>query len=93
MMFVNMNILVERSKPTERSDVILFGAERGCFALRFGNVLGESGGFFFGKFVMRRICVAGERFGFRFGFEVSDFRLGVIASSKRLMRFVACVGI
>jgi hypothetical protein len=92
-MLVNMNILVERSKPTERSDVIFLGAERGCFALRFGNVLGESSGFFFRKFVMRGFEGIGERFGFRFGFEVGDFRLGIIASSESFVRFVACTSI
>ena len=84
-----LNIFVERAEATERRNVILFGAERGCFTLRFGNVLGESGGFFFRKFVMRGIEVIGERFGFRFGFEVGDFRLGIIASSESLVRFVA----
>lgn len=90
-MFVNMNILVERSKPAEWSDVIFLGAERGCFALRFRNVLGESGGFFFCEFLMRGVSMAGERFGFRF--EVSDFRLGIIASGEGLVRLVAGVRI
>ena len=88
-----LNILVERAEATERRNVILFGAERGCFALGFGDVLGESGGFFFRKFVMRRVEVIGERFGFRFGFEVGDFRLGIIASGESLVRFVAGISI
>ena len=84
-----VNILVERSKATERRDVVLFGVERGCFTLRFGNVLGESGGFFFREFVMRGFEVIGERLGFRFGFEVGDFRLGIIACGESFMCFVA----
>jgi hypothetical protein len=84
-----VNIFVDCAKPTERRNVILFGAERGCFALRFGNVLGESGGFFLRKFVMRGFEGIGERFGFCFGFEVGDFRLGIIASGESLMCFVA----
>ena len=93
VMLVNMNILVERSKPTERSDVIFLGVERGCLALRFGNVLGESRGFFLRKFVVPGIRVAGKRFGFRFGFEMSDFGFGVVARGERFMRFVAGVSI
>ena len=69
--------------------MIFLGAESGCFALRFGDVLGESGGFFFREFVMRGFEVIGERFGFRFGFEVGDFRLGIIASGESFMGFVA----
>jgi hypothetical protein len=88
-MFVNMDILVERSKPTEGSDVIFLGVERGCFALGFSDLLGESGRFFFGEFVMRGVEMAGDRSGFRFGFEVSDFRLGIIASGEGFVRFVA----
>ena len=88
-----VNIFVERAEATERRNVILFGAERGCFTLRFGNVLGESGGFFFRKFVMRGFEGIGERFGFRFGFEVGDFRLGIIASGESLVRFVAGIRI
>lgn len=84
-----VNILVEGAEAAEGRNVLLFGAERGCFALRFGNVLGESGGFFFRKFVMRGFEGIGERFGFRFGFEVRDFRLGIIASGESLVRFVA----
>lgn len=84
-----VNIFVERSEATERRNVILFGAERGCFALCFGNVLGESGGFFFCKFMVPGISMAGKRFGFRFGFEVGDFCLGIIASGESLVRFVA----
>lgn len=84
-----VNILVERAKAAERRNVILFGAERGCFALRFGNVLGESSGFFLRKFMMRGFEGIGERFGFRFGFEVGDFRLGIIASCESLVRFIA----
>jgi hypothetical protein len=84
-----VNIFVEGSETTERRNVILFGAERGCFTLGFGNVLGESGGFFFRKFVVPSISVTGKRFGFRFGFEMGDFRLGIIASGKSLMRFVS----
>ena len=68
-----VNIFVERAEATERRNVILFGAERGCFALRFCDVLGESGGFFFRKFVMRRVEVIGERFGFRFGLRSGRF--------------------
>jgi hypothetical protein len=82
-------VSVDRAEATERCNVILFSAERGCFTLRFGNVLGESGGFFFRKFMMRRFEVIGYRFGFRFGFEVGDFRLGIIASSESFVRFVA----
>jgi hypothetical protein len=59
--------------------------------LSFGNVLGESGGFFFRKFVVPSIRVAGKRFGFRFGLEVGDFRLGIIARGESLVRFVACL--
>ena len=88
-----LNIFVEGAEASERRNVILFGAERGCFTLRLGNVLGESGGFFLGKFVMRGFEVIGQRFGFcfgfRFGFEVGDFRLGIIASGESLVRFVA----
>ena len=80
---------VDRAEATERRNVILFSAKRGRFTLRFGNVLGESGGFFFRKFMMRGFERIGERFGFRFGFEVGDFCLGVIASSESLVRFVA----
>jgi hypothetical protein len=89
VMFVNMNILVERSKPTERSDVIFLGVERGCFALGFGDVLGESGGLFFRKIVVPGFRVAGKRFGFRFGFEMGDFRFGVVARGKSLVGFIA----
>jgi hypothetical protein len=88
-----VNIFVERPEATERGNVILFGAERGCFALRFGDVLGESGGFFFRKFVVPSIRVAGKRFSFGFGFEMSDFRLGIIASGESFVRFVACIRI
>ena len=84
-----LNIFVEGAEASERRNVILFSAQRGCFTLRFGNVLGESGGFFFRKFMMRGFERIGERFGFRFGFEVGDFRLGIIASSESLVRFVA----
>jgi hypothetical protein len=93
VMFVNMNILVERSKPTERSDVIFLGVERGCFALGFGDVLSESRGFFLRKVVVPSFRVAGHRFGFRFGFEVGDFRFGVVASGESLVRFVAGISI
>lgn len=86
-----VNILVEGAEAAERRNVILFGAQRSCFALRFGNVLGESGCFFFRKFVMRGFEGIGERFGFRFGFEVGDFRLGVIASGESFAGFVACI--
>src|SRR5580700_2607395 len=82
-----LNIFVEGAEASERRNVILFGAQRGCFTLRLGNVLGESGGFFLGKFVMRGFEVIGQRFGFRF--EVGDFRLGIIASGESLVRFVA----
>jgi len=88
-----VNIFVEGSKATEWRNVILFGAERGCFTLGFGNVLGESGGFFFRKFVVPSISVTGKRFGFRFGLEMGDFRLGIIASGKSLMRFVSGISI
>jgi hypothetical protein len=88
-----VNIFVEGSQATKRRNVILFGAERGCFTLGFGNVLGESGGFFFRKFVVPSISVAGKRFGFRFRFEMGDFRLGIIASGKSLMRFVSGISI
>jgi hypothetical protein len=88
-----VNIFVEGSEATEWRNVILFGAERGGFTLGFGNVLGESGGFFFRKFVVPSISVAGKRFGFRFGFEMGDFRLGIIASGKSLMRFVRGISI
>lgn len=84
-----LDIFVERSEATERRNVILFGAERGCFTLGFGDMLGESGGFFFRKFVVPSISVAGKRFGFRFRLEMGDFGLGIIASSKSLMRFIA----
>jgi len=84
-----VNIFVEGSEATERRNVVLFGAERGCFTLGFGDMLGESGGFFFRKFVVPSISVAGTRFGFRFRLEVGDFRLGIIASGKSLMRFVS----
>ena len=47
-----VNIFVEGSESTERRNVILFGAERGCFTLRLGNVLGKSGGFFFRELMM-----------------------------------------
>ena len=88
-----MNIFIDRAKAPERRNVILFGAERGCFALRFGNVLGESGGFFLRKFMMRGFEGIGERFGFRFGFEVGDFRLGIIPSGESFVRFVAGISI
>ena len=88
-----VNIFIERAEATERRNVILFGAERGCFALSFGDVLGESGGFFFREFVVPGIRVAGKRFGFRFGLEVGDFCFGVIAGSERLVRFVAGISI
>jgi hypothetical protein len=88
-----LNIFVEGAEASERRNVILFGAERGCFTLRLGNVLGESGGFLLRKFVMHGFEVIDERFGFcfgfRFGFEVGDFRLGIIASGESLVRFVA----
>jgi hypothetical protein len=84
-----LNIFVEGAEAAEGRNMILFGAERGCFALRFGNVLGESGGFFLRKLVMRGFEGIGERFGFRFGFEVGDFRLGIIASGESLVGFVA----
>jgi hypothetical protein len=84
-----LNIFVEGAEASERRNVILFGAQRGCFTLRFGNVLGEGGGFFLRKFVMCGFEVIGQRFGFRFGFEVGDFRLGIIASGESLVRFVA----
>jgi hypothetical protein len=84
-----VNIFVDRAEAAERRNVILFGAERSCFALRFGNVLGESGGFFFGEFVMRGFERIGERFGLRLGFEVGDFRLGIIASGESFVGFVA----
>ena len=47
-----LNILVECAQATERRNVILFSAKRGRFTLRFGNVLGESGGFFFRELMM-----------------------------------------
>jgi len=47
-----LNIFVEGGEATERRNVILFGAERGCFTLRLGNVLGKSGGFFFRELMM-----------------------------------------
>ena len=47
-----LNIFVEGGEASERRNVILFGAERGCLTLRFGNVLGESGGFFFRELMM-----------------------------------------
>jgi hypothetical protein len=56
---VLVNIFVESSEAAERRNVILFGPKRSCFALRFGDVLGESGGFFFRKFVVPSISVAG----------------------------------
>jgi len=84
-----LNLFVEGAETSERRNVILFSAQCGCFTLRLGNVLGESGGFFLGKFVMCGFEVIGERFGFRFGFEVGDFRLGIIASGESLVRFVA----
>jgi hypothetical protein len=86
-------IFVESSEAAERRNVILFGAKRGCFALRFGDVFGESGGFFFRKFVVPGIGVAGKRFGFRFRLEVGDFGLGVIAGGERFVRFVAGISI
>lgn len=88
-----VNIFIESAEAAERRNVILFGAEGGCFALRFGNVFGESGGFFLREFVMRGFEGIGERFGFRFGFEVGDFRLGIIASGESLVRFVAGIHI
>jgi hypothetical protein len=88
-----VNIFVERSEATERRNVILFGAERGCFTLGFGDMLGESRGFFFRKFVVPGISVAGKRFGFRFRLEVGDFRLGVIASGESFVCFVAGISI
>lgn len=88
-----VNIFVERTQATEGRNVILFGAKRGCFALRFGDVLGESGCFFFRKFVVPSIGVAGKRFGFCFGFEMGDFRLGVIASGESLVDFVAGISV
>lgn len=88
-----LNIFVERAEATERRNVILFGAERGGFALRLRNMFSESGCFFFRKFVMRGIRVTDERFGFRFGLEVGDFCFGVIAGSERLVRFVAGIRI
>jgi hypothetical protein len=84
-----VNILVEGAEAAEGRNVILFGAQRGCFTLCFGNVLGESSGFLFGEFVMRGFERIGERFGFRFGFEVGDFRLGIIARGESLVRLVA----
>ena len=84
-----VNIFVEGAEASERRNVILFSAQSGRFTLRLGNVLGESGGFFLRKFVMRGFEVIDERFGFRFGFEVGDFRLGIIASGESLVRFVA----
>jgi hypothetical protein len=47
-----LNIFVEGAEASERRNVILFGAHRGCFTLRFGNVLGKSGGFFFRELMM-----------------------------------------
>ena len=47
-----LNIFVEGAEASERRNVILFGAERGCFTLRLGNVLGKSGGFFFRELMM-----------------------------------------
>jgi hypothetical protein len=88
-----VNILVERAQATEGRNVILFGAESGCFALGFGDVFGESGGFFFRELMMCGIEVIGDRFGFRFGFKVGDFRLGVIASGESFVGFVAGTGI
>src|SRR5580700_7241341 len=84
-----VNIFIERSKPTKRRNVVFFGAERGCLALRFGNMLGQSGGFLFRKFMMRSVVGIGERFGFRFDLEVDDLGLGVVPRGKSFVCFVA----
>jgi hypothetical protein len=40
---------------------------------------------------MQSIGVTGERFRFRFDFEVSDFSFGIVASRKAFMGFVSRV--
>lgn len=47
-----LNLFVEGAETSERRNVILFSAQCGCFTLRLGNVLGESGGFFFRELMM-----------------------------------------
>jgi hypothetical protein len=40
---------------------------------------------------MQSIGVTGERFGFRFDLEVSDFSLGIVSSGKSFVRFITGV--